>query len=85
MPLRHSDKPAPKWMVFCAGPMLVFFGLFATSFALLVQSRTSVLNAALTIAACMLLMWGGFQMIREFTWPSIKRAFGWRRDRNDDA
>jgi uncharacterized membrane protein len=83
MPLRHSDKPMPSWLLFCAGPMLVIFGLVFTSFAVLVQSQTSVFNAALTMAICMLLTWVGIQLTREYTWPSIKRAFGSRRDRTD--
>lgn len=56
--------------------MLVIFGLAFTSFAVLFQYHTSVLNAVLTIAVCMLLIWGGIQLTREYTWPSIKRALG---------
>jgi hypothetical protein len=83
MALRHSDKPTPSWLVFCAGPLLMILGLFFASFALLVQSQTSVLNAALTIGVCVLLTWGGIQLIREYTWPSIQRGLGRRRDQTD--
>jgi uncharacterized membrane protein len=70
-------------MVSCAGPLLVISGLVSISFAVLVQSQTSVLNAVLTIAACMMLIWLGIQLTREYTWPSIKRALGWRHDGTD--
>jgi uncharacterized membrane protein len=83
MPLRHSDKPTPSWLLLCAGPMLVIFGLVFTSFAVLVQSQTPVLKAALTIAVCILLVWGGIQLTREYTWPRIKRVLGRRGDRTD--
>lgn len=81
MSLRHGDGPPPRWLVFCAGPLLVMFGLFTTSFAVLVQSQTSILNAGATIAGCVILIWAGIQMTREYTWPSIKQALGWRSDR----
>jgi len=77
--LRHRDGPPPGWLAFCAGPLLVIFGLAFTSHAVLVQNQTSALKAVLTIAICMLLIWGGIQLTREYTWPSIKRALG-RKD-----
>jgi hypothetical protein len=81
MTLRHRDGPPPRWLVFCAGPILVIFGLFVISFAVLVQSHASILNAGATIAGCTILIWVGILLTREHTWPGIKQALGRHSDR----
>lgn len=81
--LRHSDKPTPEWLIICAGPLLVAFGVFGVLSGTIIDPDQPILNAIATVIVGVILALAGISLTKEFTWPSVKRLLRPRRDQED--